>query len=131
MNAPAQKRPPLRRLGERVQRADLSRGSKLESMKFGDERRGSRQSRGYGADWDRLRPQILKRDGYVCQCEDCKAEGIVRTATHVDHKVPKAQGGTDDPSNLQSMNVKCHMRKTAREHMAGRGVGRQGGGSRT
>lgn len=115
MNAPAQKRAPLRRLGERLQRADLSRGSKLESMKFGDARRGSRHARGYGTDWEKLRAQILKRDGYVCVCDDCKREGIVRPATHVDHRTPKAQGGTDDPSNLQSMNVKCHMRKTARE----------------
>lgn len=130
MSDTAPKKHTLRKLGDRLQRADLSRGSRLESMKFGDERRGSRQSRGYGTAWDRLRPIILKRDGYVCQCEDCKREGIVRPATHVDHIIAKAQGGTDDPSNLQSMNVKCHMRKTAREHMASRGSGRPGGGSR-
>lgn len=71
----------------------------------------SRQARGYGAEWDRIRAQILKRDGYVCQCSGCKAANRVLPATHVDHIRKKADGGTDDPSNLQSLNVDCHKLK--------------------
>jgi 5-methylcytosine-specific restriction endonuclease McrA len=33
----------------------------------------------------------------------------------VDHITPKAQGGTDDLSNLQSICDPCHAEKTARE----------------
>ena len=36
-------------------------------------------------------------------------------STEVDHVVPKACGGTDDPSNLQGSCRKCHSAKTARE----------------
>lgn len=113
------KRVPLTMLEPGVRMADLTIARAPSAMKFGDERRGTRQERGYGAAWDRLRATILKRDNYVCQCEDCKAAGLVKPATHVDHRIPKAQGGSDDPSNLQSMNVACHMRKTAREARGG------------
>ncbi|WP_272575920.1 HNH endonuclease, partial [Providencia sp. PROV273] len=36
-------------------------------------------------------------------------------AKTVDHIKPKAHGGTDDDSNLQSLCWPCHKRKTARE----------------
>jgi 5-methylcytosine-specific restriction protein A len=75
----------------------------------------SRQSRGYGAAWDKLRLAVLKRDHYVCQCSECKAQDRVTPATEVDHRIPKAQGGTDDPSNLQAINAVCHQRKTQAE----------------
>ena len=35
-----------------------------------------------------------------------------KPATEVDHIVPVAEGGTDDPSNLQAINKVCHKRKT-------------------
>lgn len=34
-------------------------------------------------------------------------------ATDVDHIVPRAQGGTDAPENLQPLCHACHSRKTA------------------
>lgn len=80
-----------------------------------DRLRGSRHERGYGADWDRLRALILKRDRYLCQCDECKRAIRVRPATEVDHRIPKSEGGTDDPANLSAINVDCHKRKTARE----------------
>lgn len=79
------------------------------------DRRLSRHARGYGTEWDKLRLTILKRDNHLCQCKFCKAEGRVSPATHVDHVIPKAQGGTDDPSNLQAINKDCHERKTREE----------------
>lgn len=85
-------------------------------------RRGSRQARGYGAAWDRLRVQVLARDCGLCQCEECRAAGRIRPAHEVDHIVPKAKGGTDDPSNLRAINRECHQRKSMRD----RGVERRG-----
>jgi 5-methylcytosine-specific restriction protein A len=73
--------------------------------------RGTRQERGYGSVWDKLRLFILQRDGYLCQCPLCKGGELRLTpATHVDHILPKARGGTDDPSNLRAINVECHKR---------------------
>lgn len=98
-------------------------GSKLGSslgVGWSDPMRGSRQSRGYGAEWDKTRLQILKRDNYLCQCADCKAKDRIRPASQVDHIINKAAGGTDDPSNLQAINALCHKIKTAREAKASR-----------
>lgn len=78
-------------------------------------RKGNRHERGYGADWDRLRLFILRRDGGICRCADCARTGRVLVAHEVDHIVSKARGGTDDPSNLQAINRDCHKRKTQLE----------------
>lgn len=83
----------------------------------------SRHSRGYGAEWDRLRKLVLERDCYLCQCTHCKAEGRTTLATEVDHVVSKAEarrrGWTqkqiDHPSNLQAISKECHKRKTIEE----------------
>lgn len=80
----------------------------------------SRHERGYGAAWDRLRPQILQRDGYRCRCEDCTRTGALKAATHVDHVVSKADwlrlhgnlDRVDDPTNLRAINKDCHARKS-------------------
>jgi len=40
---------------------------------------------------------------------------MVTPATEVDHIIQKANGGTDDLNNLQSINRECHKIKTARE----------------
>ncbi len=67
----------------------------------------SRHKRGYGAAWDKLRKRILERDKYLCQ--PCLIErGRPTPATQVDHKQPKAHGGTDDPENLRSICRPCH-----------------------
>ena len=41
------------------------------------------------------------------------ADGRIVVGEHVDHIVPRAAGGTDEWSNLQSLCAKCHARKTA------------------
>jgi len=92
---------------------------------FADTRRGSRHARGYGAAWDRLRISILERDQYVCRCVTCTAKGRIRPATEVDHVTPKSQGGTDDPGNLCAINRDCHLAKSQREALAGRGITEQ------
>ena len=75
--------------------------------------RGTRHERGYGVKWVKLRKKILVRDHYMCQV--CKQAGIVTPATEVDHRIPKSRGGSDDPSNLQSICQRCHAEKTAKE----------------
>jgi 5-methylcytosine-specific restriction protein A len=84
----------------------------------------SRHKRGYGADWDKLRKQILERDNYLCQCDNCKG-GVKRTtpATEVDHRTSKAQAKLlgwskaqiDSSDNLQAINKECHKAKTIKE----------------
>lgn len=84
------------------------------------------QGRG-GRPWRRKRARVLARDGYLCQCKQCKATGALKLATEVDHVIPIAEGGTDDESNLQAMNTDCHKLKTQAEAARGRGVGRKSG----
>lgn len=79
--------------------------------------RGSRHDRGYGSGWVRLRELILKRDRYLCQCPDCLGGKLrIREASEVDHILPKAKGGSDDPSNLRAVHPECHRRLTIREN---------------
>lgn len=81
----------------------------------------SRQSRGYGAEWDKLRLVILKRDYGICQ--PCKKLGRPHPGNHVDHIVSKAKAKTlgwtkeqvDAESNLQCINAKCHEAKSKAE----------------
>ena len=100
----------------------LSTGSVTTSKRFGDTTRGSRHERGYGTTWDKLRLRILARDCHLCQ--PCKAAHRLTAGRIVDHKTPKAEGGTDDPSNLQTICQACHTAKTAAESARGR----RGGG---
>lgn len=60
-----------------------------------------------GRAWRKLKEQIHLRDNYTCQ--HC---GIVTLELECDHILNKAQGGTDDESNLQSLCRPCHTKKT-------------------
>ena len=71
--------------------------------------------RGYGAQWRKIRSVVLVRDNYLCQ--ECLKQGLFVTATTVDHITPKAHGGSDDLTNLQSLCNSCHKFKTARERL--------------
>ena len=73
----------------------------------------SRQSRGYGAAWTRLRLVILARDMHLCQT--CRANGRLTNAIAVDHIIAKANGGADDEDNLQSICGSCHKAKSLQE----------------
>lgn len=98
-----------------------------------DRQRGNRHQRGYGAEWEKLREIVLRRDNYLCQpcLRDGKLTAVITGnprhphAANVDHVKPKAQGGTDDPANLETTCLTCHKAKTARE---GRGTKQSGGG---
>jgi 5-methylcytosine-specific restriction enzyme A len=76
--------------------------------------RGTRQERGYDAAWMRLRQAHLMEHPL---CEQCKANGRITPARHVDH-IEEFCGLDDlkrlDPANLRSLCVRCHMAKTAK-----------------
>jgi len=78
-----------------------------------DRYRGTRQQRGYGKEWQRIRAARLRQDHYLCQV--CIKQDRTTPATEVDHIISKANGGTDHIDNLQSICKQCHRSKTARE----------------
>jgi 5-methylcytosine-specific restriction enzyme A len=80
-----------------------------ENQRQIDRYRGSRHERNYGTEWERKRERILERDFHLCQV--C----LVRTASEVDHRIPRALGGSEEDSNLQSICSTCHDEKTGRE----------------
>ena len=57
----------------------------------------------------RTRFLILKRDGFTCQY--CGASAP-RVELHVDHVIPVAAGGTNDPDNLVSACRDCNLGKS-------------------
>lgn len=67
--------------------------------------RGSAPRRGYGRAWASVRTQVLQASPVCVQCGS-------PDDPHVDHIVPRAQGGTDALSNLQRLCATCHSRKT-------------------
>lgn len=81
----------------------------------------SRQSRGYGTEWTKIRKVVIERAKGMC--EMCAAEGRVAMGKDVDHKVPKAKAKRlgwsdakmDHPSNLWYICKPCHLSKTAAE----------------
>jgi 5-methylcytosine-specific restriction protein A len=84
--------------------------------------RTSRQSRGYDAQWERVRAEVLRWDNGLCQCSRCKGGELRLTiATEVHHVKSKAEcrrlgwtrAQTDHPSNLASMSHECHVRADA------------------
>ena len=77
-----------------------------------DQRRGSAAARGYDRRWQKIRLMHLRANPL---CVMCLAEGRTTLATDVDHIVPRRQGGTDAPSNLQSLCHSHHSQKTAGE----------------
>ncbi len=58
--------------------------------------------------------QILARDNWTCcSCgRSSMKDGVV---LHVDHIIPRSKGGTDDPSNLQTLCRKCNIGKSNKD----------------
>lgn len=75
--------------------------------------RGSSSERGYGWDWQKARELAIRRD--LGLCVPCLKQGRTTAFAQVDHVIPKAQGGTDDPENLQCICADCHAFKTQGE----------------
>ena len=59
-----------------------------------------------GRPWQRVRRQVLERDGYRCQIG---YQGCTVQATQVDHIRPMSAGGAKyDPSNLRAACRTCN-----------------------
>lgn len=58
--------------------------------------------------WYKLRWKILRRDKFICQYCGQAAPNV---QLEVDHKVPLADGGTDDDSNLATACWACNRGK--------------------
>lgn len=62
-------------------------------------------------------------------CQECLRQGRLTPvgdkpfSAFVDHRIPKAEGGTDDLANLQTLCRPCHTAKTDREKNQSRGGG--------
>jgi hypothetical protein len=54
---------------------------------------------------EKIRPRIIRRDRNTCQMCD---RTLLAVDLEVDHIVPRARGGTDDPSNLRTLCKPCH-----------------------
>jgi ATP adenylyltransferase len=66
-----------------------------------------------------LRYDILKRAKYRCELCGVSAE---EKALEVDHIVPRNDGGSDDPSNLQALCYSCNAMKRDRDDTDFRGI---------
>lgn len=76
--------------------------------------RKSRQARGYGRQHERMRAAVLREEPLCYICLEMTPQRVT-PATIADHRVPKAEGGTDDRENYGGVCVSCHAAKTADE----------------
>jgi 5-methylcytosine-specific restriction protein A len=91
----------------------------------GYDARVSSARRGYGWRWQQVRLDHLRREPL---CRTCHAQGRLIPGEHVDHIIPKSEGGSDDERNLQSLCAACHNRKTHAERRAPRRAREEEGG---
>jgi 5-methylcytosine-specific restriction protein A len=63
-----------------------------------------------GRPWQRMRRAILAAEP-LCRLYMTKS-GRVTAAVEIDHEVPLAKGGTDDPANLRPLCADCHQDAT-------------------
>jgi 5-methylcytosine-specific restriction protein A len=82
-----------------------------------DRFRGTAASRGYDADWTKVRLHALERDRYLCL--HCLSKDLVTLAVDVDHIIPISVDPRRrlDLENLQSLCRPCHRKKTATERL--------------
>lgn len=71
---------------------------------------GSSRTRPRG--YARLRERLLSEEPL---CRLCALAGMVSAGAHLDHVVPLAAGGSDDPANLMPLCAPCHERKSLHE----------------
>ena len=69
-----------------------------------------------GRKLQRLRKELFLRSPW---CELCVLRGIKTRATIRDHRIPFAEGGTEDASNESAICLDCHDRKTEEESLRG------------
>ena len=92
----------MRLTRERYCAEHLAAGEALERerKRAYSRRRGSRQTRGYDATYDRARKLVLAQSPHCARCG--------APATEVHHVVPLSRGGTNDVTNLVPLCRACH-----------------------
>ena len=60
------------------------------------------------SDWSRIRKTVLARDDHRCQDRRSREHA---DNLHVHHLIPRAAGGSDEPSNLITLCDGCHARR--------------------
>ena len=121
----ARLQPRIPMLNTRFGRTDGPAPNEAERKRRVDQLRGSSHTRGYDADWRKLRVQKLQTDP-LCECDDCQAGKLrITMATVVDHRISIVERPDLrlEWSNLRSMSKPCHDRRTARDQ----GFARKGG----
>jgi 5-methylcytosine-specific restriction enzyme A len=92
--------------------AELKRGRcrpcRARQQQAKDQRRGTASQRGYGADWRKLRAQIIAAHPY---CSACGHPGSKDNPLSVDHILQRQHGGSDDRSNLRVLCSSCNKRR--------------------
>lgn len=58
-----------------------------------------------------LRQKILRRDKFICQLCGHQPPDV---KLHIDHRLPRSKGGTDDPENLWVLCADCNIGKNAK-----------------
>lgn len=53
-----------------------------------------------------LRYSVMKRDDFTCQL--CGKKGLDNTRLEIDHILPVAEGGTNNPDNLRTLCFECN-----------------------
>lgn len=83
--------------------------ARRQRPRYRDTRPNSYQ-RGYGgAAWTKTRMHVLHRDRVCAFCgEEVWADGKPLKGATVHHIIPKADGGSDDESNLTACHKRCH-----------------------
>ena len=64
----------------------------------------------YKVGWNKTRARIIARDGGICYL--CGGFG----ANSVDHIVARANGGSEDDSNLRAAHVSCNAKKGVKNY---------------
>ena len=81
--------------------------AKEEAKRYEKYGRDPKTRKRYGRAWSRIRSSYAKEHPF---CELCLEKGILVPVDEVHHKVPLAEGGTHDRSNLMSLCRSCHAR---------------------
>ena len=77
----------------------------LQTNRRIEKARGTRQDRGYGAEWMRLRARALRAQPW---CGDCMTEGRPDNPLTGDHIVPLSAGGRNEPGNIRILCRRCN-----------------------
>ena len=80
---------------------------KQENARYEKYDRDPAVRRRYGRAWKRIRDSYVKTHPF---CEECYKKGIVVPVEEVHHKIPLADGGTHERSNLISLCRNCHLK---------------------